>query len=233
MKTFSTRTIQEPILLGHQLRAARDHAGWTLKELAVALRIEAKHLEHIESSDFEALPFARIYIKGMIRTYCQELGICPHTHLALFDEQYPQQPQKHAHHAGATRLPIHQLGGYIPQIAKYGGAGLVLVGLIGYLGMQVRHIIEPPTLQVATPQNGIVVTSRTLLVEGSTEAGVDIYLNGTPIGKDESGRFTEEIQLSEGINPITLMAKKKHGKQAEETRFVIFKEVNSDISYNQ
>lgn len=61
---------------GAQLRAAREALNLDLKHIAAQTRIPVRHLEVIESGDFEALP-SRAYAIGFTRTFAKAVGLDP------------------------------------------------------------------------------------------------------------------------------------------------------------
>jgi ribosomal 50S subunit-recycling heat shock protein len=60
-------------------------------------------------------------------------------------------------------------------------------------------------------------------VQGETEPEAQITINGQETKNSEKGQFKEEISLAEGVNTITFVVKKKHGKTTTETRHVVYK----------
>jgi len=68
---------QEQLLgatIGARLKAAREAKGMSLEEIARTTRIPIRHLEHIERSDWEALP-AVTYSVGFARSYANFVGL--------------------------------------------------------------------------------------------------------------------------------------------------------------
>jgi cytoskeleton protein RodZ len=61
---------------GADLRAARERVGWTLQELAAALRIRQQYLEALEAGRLHELP-GNAYALGFLRTYSSALGLDP------------------------------------------------------------------------------------------------------------------------------------------------------------
>ncbi len=61
---------------GADLRAARERVGWTLQELAGALRIRQPYLEALEAGRLNELP-GNAYALGFLRTYSSALGLDP------------------------------------------------------------------------------------------------------------------------------------------------------------
>ncbi len=62
--------------VGADLRAAREHWGWTLPAIAAHLRIRLVYLEAIEQGRMGDLP-GNAYAVGFLRTYAQALGLDP------------------------------------------------------------------------------------------------------------------------------------------------------------
>jgi cytoskeleton protein RodZ len=61
---------------GADLRAARERIGWTLFDIAAALRIRPQHLEALEAGRIGDLP-GSAYTLGFLRTYAIALGLDP------------------------------------------------------------------------------------------------------------------------------------------------------------
>jgi cytoskeleton protein RodZ len=60
--------------IGERLRQAREAKGVSLDEIASQTRIPVRHLQHIESGDWEALP-ASTYSIGFVRAYGNMVGL--------------------------------------------------------------------------------------------------------------------------------------------------------------
>jgi cytoskeleton protein RodZ len=61
---------------GADLRAARERVGWTLQDMAAALRIRLPYLEALEAGRLDELP-GNAYALGFLRTYSSALGLDP------------------------------------------------------------------------------------------------------------------------------------------------------------
>ena len=62
------------VTIGERLRVAREAKGLTLDEIAGQTRIPVRHLQHIETGDWEALP-AITYSVGFVRSYGNIVGL--------------------------------------------------------------------------------------------------------------------------------------------------------------
>lgn len=60
--------------IGERLRQAREAKGVSLDEVAAQTRIPVRHLQHIETGDWEALP-AITYSIGFVRSYGNAVGL--------------------------------------------------------------------------------------------------------------------------------------------------------------
>jgi cytoskeleton protein RodZ len=59
---------------GADLRAARERVGWSLQDVAAALRIRLQYLEALEAGRIDTLP-GNAYALGYLRTYARTLGL--------------------------------------------------------------------------------------------------------------------------------------------------------------
>jgi len=78
---------------GGDLRAARERLGWTLPEVADALRIRVSYLEALEAGRLADLP-ANAYALGFLRTYSSALGLQPEEMVRRFRAEAVEVSQK-------------------------------------------------------------------------------------------------------------------------------------------
>lgn len=69
---------------GAYLRSLREEKGKTLHEIADSTKIAVSNLEFLEADRFDLLP-PRVFVKGFIRSYVQELNLSPEEALTKFD----------------------------------------------------------------------------------------------------------------------------------------------------
>jgi cytoskeletal protein RodZ len=62
------------VSIGERLRRARETRGMSLDDVANQTRIPMRHLQHIETEDWEALP-APTYAIGFARNYANAVGL--------------------------------------------------------------------------------------------------------------------------------------------------------------
>lgn len=81
-----------------------------------------------------------------------------------------------------------------------------------------------PALTVTTPEDGLIVTEAQVTVAGqaSDDSGpVTVTVNGEPVALDEDGNFSTIVDLVEGENTITVVARNAAGLTTTVTRTVI------------
>jgi cytoskeletal protein RodZ len=70
---------------GQYLKNLREENGKTLEEIAENTKIAVSNLESLERDRYDLLP-PRVFVKGFIRSYIQELGLDPEESLKKFEE---------------------------------------------------------------------------------------------------------------------------------------------------
>ncbi|MDF1536860.1 MAG: DUF4115 domain-containing protein [bacterium] len=104
--------------LGERLRSYRTDSGMEIGELAVRTRITARHIAALEEGQLHVLP-GQIFIRGFVRSICQELGRDPEPLFAILDGALVAEPQEETDASNGCKRPT-------PLILS----GLVLVALI-------------------------------------------------------------------------------------------------------
>jgi hypothetical protein len=98
----------------------------------------------------------------------------------------------------------------------------VALGLVSYLGWQVQSIIAPPDIILLSPLNDSMTSSAVVTVEGYVEKETTVYVNGAqvPVASDQT--FQTDIDLSKGLNVISIEAERRYSKKASISRNVVF-----------
>jgi cytoskeleton protein RodZ len=152
-----SRTSLRPELLGigERLRNAREAKGLSLRAVADLTRIRAIYLQALEEERFDELPGA-VYARGFLRTYADALGLDADRLL----DAYPGalEPPPPAPIGTTAEIPIQPAAprSRLRVIATYAavvlGAGLLAIGIVGYL--QLRQFNEPvPPEAIAPPKS--------------------------------------------------------------------------------
>ncbi len=116
---------------GELLRRAREQKNLSLEDIAKKTRIPQRHLESIESGDFDALP-GRTYTIGFAKSYARTVGLVD----ASIGSQLRAEMDEQGH---AAYQP--EVSGYAPanpssippRYLAWTAAGIGILVLVGYL----------------------------------------------------------------------------------------------------
>jgi cytoskeletal protein RodZ len=69
---------------GAHLKSLREEKGKSLEDLAASTKIAVSNLDFLEKDRYDLLP-PRVFVKGFIRSYVQELGLNPEETVRRFE----------------------------------------------------------------------------------------------------------------------------------------------------
>jgi len=98
---------------------------------------------------------------------------------------------------------------------------LFLIVLVGYALFEARFLLLGPTLTIATPKDGAVLSKSEIAIEGRAENIVRISLNDRPIFIDEAGNFNEKLLLPFGYTIMTIKAEDRFGREIKKHLYVV------------
>jgi cytoskeletal protein RodZ len=224
---FQEKDVPQTQTLGDRLKEVRCGEGVSILEVSRALKINALYLEALERGQYHLLP-GGIYTENFLKRYAGYLGLHERRVLERFaqeDQIYrrvrePDQRDPYDFVQEATRHPIFALSPvFFQRLAIVG----VILGIVVYLGFQVRSIVEPPALVVLSPSTDFVTQDATVVVEGTTEKESEVVINGQGVLTNEEGAFREEVDLQTGVNVLTVTARKEHSRDHVVTRRILVK----------
>lgn len=88
--------------------------------------------------------------------------------------------------------------------------------IVIYTLWNARNLIQGPQLEIMEPENGALITSKTLFIKGVAKNSSFIGLNGRQIFTDKEGVFMEEILPQDGYNVLEMTAQDRFGKKTSE-----------------
>lgn len=89
--------------------------------------------------------------------------------------------------------------------------GILLFGVITFLGFQVWRLATPPHLAVQSPIDGAATQKPEIVVRGVAEPESVVEINGQQVFIGPDGAFSQQVELQSGANQIFVRATKKHG----------------------
>lgn len=100
---------------------------------------------------------------------------------------------------------------------------IVLALILGYAYTKVSPYVSGPSIHIASPKDGVGVTEKIIMIEGTVKRAAHISLNGRTVYTDEQNYLKEEVLLASGLNIFELEARDKFGRTEEKILHVILK----------
>ncbi len=220
MVSFSFHKINSDCeLVAQNLKKARLERGLKLETAASKIKISADYLSAIESGDISRLPEG-VYRRKIIKEYADFLGV----DCAPFFNKLASAPRSRI-----RRMFVEKSGKYIrliilPKIAKNVLTILIIGACFIYLENRFSGVVSPPALAVENPRESFTTSEKSIVVRGSTEPETEVLINGKKILSGMDGNFREQVDLRSGMNKITIIAKKKFGKERVVVKQILVKD---------
>ena len=208
--------------VSERLRLARQSRGLKLEKVAERLNINPKYIEALEKGDFDKLPKG-IYGKNFLREYALFLNLDYNDLKKIFEQELEiaEEPQRQKPFSRQVAKRHYFLA--MPKIIRNLIIFIIILVCFTYLGLAMKKNFFQPSLYVESPAENLITSQKTVEINGQTEAESQIIINGEPVLSDSAGRFSERVNLKEGINIITITAKKKYGRENTVERQVLVK----------
>jgi cytoskeletal protein RodZ len=209
--------------VGQYLKDEREAKFYTLEEIEKATKIRKELLQALEEGNYAKLP-PPTFIQGFIKNYGKFLGLDTERLLAIFRREFSERtnPPKIM---DAWKNPLKTPKFRMTPTKLISG---LVIGLISiffiYLWFEYRSLAGPPPLEVSAPADQITVEESKIQVQGKTISEAEVAINSQKVLVDESGSFSQELELSDSVNKIEITAKSKFGSTARIERTVFLKQ---------
>lgn len=202
--------------VGEMLKEARVIKNYSLADVEKATKIRAKFLEAMEKDDFRSLP-SLSYAKGFVKNYSEFLGLNSRHILAFFRRQTEEVTK-------SSLLPKGMAAPLNPTLFRLTPGRFIAILVTAcisvfllYFGFQYLKLNYPPTLTIDSPKNHQVFAQQRIDILGKTDPDATVTINGTGVLVRSDGRFFDQLQLSPGVNKVTVIATSRFNKTATQT----------------
>jgi len=198
------------IRAGQRLNEQRIIKGLTIEEVSKETKIKGSYLSAIEKGEYQKLP-ASTYIQGFVRNYAKYLGLPEKEILALFRREFDDKKAFAVLPEGLVKedFPIRRIR--LADTAKI--LIFLFLILLFYILFQYRFAIINPPLEVLSPNERAVVSSRTITVSGKTDPNATVFVNEETASLDSDGNFKKVINVFPGKIKIVIKAVNRFGKE--------------------
>ncbi len=215
----ATKILARSEALAEELKAERRNRGLGVPEAARKSQIGIKYIKAIEAGRLDLLP-SGIYRKNFLREYADFLGFDSRELLDNFPEA---QADKQADNPFSCRVARTRTI-IIPKIMKGVAVAAIAAICLFYLQTRFSMVVSPPSLFIANPSEDMKLNSREINIIGTTDPETEITINDNLVLTGNNGDFSKIINLREGINIITIIAKNKFGPEKKIVKQILVSE---------
>jgi len=129
--------------------------------------------------------------------------------------------------------PLDASGAFNATITLRDGPNAIGVTLIGgrdvVAASSYTVVLDrtPPTVTISRPKAGDVLDTKGFIVEGSTEAGATVTVNGHTVVPNPEGGFSDSIQTGAGPLTITVVTRDRAGNETTQKVSVVVSQATS------
>jgi cytoskeletal protein RodZ len=235
MTAFNSKKLDSHSNLGEDLKKRREEMDFSLEQVGREINVASKYLGALEKGDYQKLP-GDIYVRNFIKSYTHFLKLDSEKFLEQYaDEQAISQAVSSRCQTAEHWFKIfaRRFFGWITPtiIRRLAFAGVIFI-ILGYLGFKAMAFMETPKLVIDSPQDNIQIDQPTIIVNGSTEPETTVTINDQQINVDESGKFSKDVALQDGVNSIKIVASKGLCTQTDDPNKVttVYRTVVKNVS---
>lgn len=219
MTGFTLKTLENEQKAGDKLKTARLKKRMPLEDVSKKLQIRLEYLSALEREEYGLLP-SGLYGRQFLKEYCRFLGLNFKQIIVLT----PFNEDKEDENPFSQKILRKHKFLVFPKLVR----SLIFIALflicILYLLIYFRQLISPPSLSVEYPNKNLVTTELVIDVRGKSDPETEIRINNASIMSAKDGSFSQEIKLKQGLNKLTISAKKKYGEESIIQRQVLVEE---------
>ncbi len=214
MAAFSKKEIRLGEHVGDIIRELREESGMSRKELADAAQVHERYIAAFEDFRYQDLP-GEVYAKNFLKSIARAFSINEHRLLDRYAEDTRAFPFKQILTPPTAQQEKRHL---TPQNLRLTALLFVICIVLAYVGFELRGFVVPPALNIKTPQDNVAIAALQVTVNGLTDTGVSITINGAPVPVTDEGTFTANVDLTPGVNSLAIVAKHKFGRETRVVR---------------
>lgn len=205
--------------VGEVLKKRRTEKRRSIEEIATRLKVSARTLHALEQNAWDTLP-SSVYARGYVSKYARYLGINEGQLNTELDVVYQTRRK-----APLTLPSIKELGFVITPGSALLIAIAVFLGSIGfYLFFNWINFFAPPSLVLSAPTSDLITHEGEIIINGRTDKGAKLTVNGSTVHPDESGYFEVLRSLQAGLNIIEVRSTNTIGKTSVEVRRILYQQ---------
>lgn len=212
--------------IGQVLKQEREKKFYTLDEIEKATKIRKELLEALEAGQYKKLP-PQTFVQGFIKNYGKFLGLNTEKLLAIYRREFaegknpPRILESFKNPLDQSKFKITPAKAIVTLVLS-----LIILFFV-YLWFEYRFLVGAPFLEVSQPIDQQSISTPTITVLGRTDPEDRVMINDQEIQVDSTGKFSQDIKLSDSVNNIVVTAISKSGSVTKVKKTVFFKKAGS------
>ena len=209
-----------PQALGEKLRALRHGQAVTLAIMERETHVQRRYLEALERGRYELLP-EPMYTRNFIRAYARVLSADADYFIELYEEECGRCDLVAPSVMPRQRIRTKLLFAW-NTFLKGAAIACIAFGIVGYLGWQLWRMTAPPVIVLDSPDDATMASSAVVHVQGHVDGEATVSIDGRLVVVNADQTFDAPVDLSKGLNVITVTAQRRYSREASVERRVVF-----------
>lgn len=205
--------------VGQILKEERERKLYTLDEIEKITKIRRELLEALEKDEYQKLP-PPTFVQGFIKNYGKFLNLDTQKLLAIYRREFAEGKNPPKILESFTNPLDKKRFKLTPAKLISSLVVMLVVIFFTYLWFEYRFLVGEPFLEVSAPSDQLSTVNESIIVSGRTDPESKVTVNNQEIEVDSSGKFSQEIQLKEPVNTISVSATARNGKSTKIERMV-------------
>lgn len=206
------------------LKEAINAKGTSVKKLVEETGVQERFINAMLLGQYEKLP-PEPYVRGFILRLGDNLGFQAEDIWRAYKRE--TRPRS----SGERDLLPNNRYELRFYRKKYFLALFIIFLFALYALFNINTLLGTPKLTITYPESdNLIVRENSVQIEGKTDAGGKITINGVDVFVDEDGRFEKELSLTAGINIIEVKAKKLLGRETTLTKRIVYEQIHAATS---
>lgn len=204
------------------MRQCRESLGMSVRDINGKTGIKPQFIECLEQGDLIKLP-PDVYVMGFLK----KLAVLYNVEPECLTDQYRRERgiavmlKRQRRQAAGWKKNIFGSLVITPGVLSLLGGLLFTFVTSGYIVYQIYSINRVPSLVIYEPQDNRVIRDTFVNINGRTDPGMLVTINGQEIFVDSDGNFKTQLGITPGPRDLTVVAINKFGKQASQVVSVI------------
>lgn len=202
------------------LKKTRENKNLSAKEAAGIAKIPESVVVAFENADKTFLP-ARVYARGFLARYLDALDVSGEIDAPAFLDLLFGRDKDDIIGLPSIKKDLRPI--YKTHVFIFIAVIAILSVSSYYIYFQFRFLLKPPSVVIYDPAYDFITYDDFIMVKGKADPDSVLTVNGRPLYINETGEFSERVNLAFSLNALEFEARNKAGKITKIVRYILVK----------